>query len=279
MTVYGQRVLRTEMRNRNLKTLTIEEFVDLAMGEKEKLTPERYREPKPHLPRPPNTVEAEFPALTGAAVATSDSDIIPGDEHKERNKRRIYVVHREDFKKWLKKEGEWPIDPSILLSNWWPTKTIEKSEKNINEHLVNNGDQREDIIPLNACNVNALWEQVAITFVNEHTVQIKVAGNIEHRSFDEMGFSDLRTKTSEFKPGGLWYIFRKLAEENGEITYQDSAGSFAEPEKLKKWISQIRKKLKLIFPSISEDPFLLYKEAGGYKTRFLLNTHPSLLSR
>lgn len=115
-----KKVLRAEMRNGNLKTLTIEEFVDLVMGEKEKLTPEKYREPKPQLPRPPNTIVVELPAITGAAVATSDSDIIPGNEHKERNKRRIYVVHRDDFKKWLIKEGEWPLSKENLLSRWWP---------------------------------------------------------------------------------------------------------------------------------------------------------------
>jgi len=66
-----------------------------------------------------------------------------------------------------------------------------------------------------------------------------------------------------------------MAIMNGEMTFQDSVNSFKDPEKVKKWVSQIRKKLQQVFPNIPDDPFHPYKQAKGYKTRFFLNIYPS----
>ena len=135
-------------------------------------------------------------------------------------------------------------------------------------------ETRQDVIPFSVP-ADTEWNHVFISFVNEHTVRIKVGKQTEHRSFDEMGFSDARKADSE--PSGLWAIFRELAKLNGEITFQDSANTFKDPEKIKKTVSQIRKKLQAVFPNIPGDPFHPYKQTKSYKTRFVLNTLPSFM--
>ena len=140
--------------------------------------------------------------------------------------------------------------------------------------LSKRGRARRDIIPF-LVPEETKWENVFISFANEQTVQIKVGKQTKHRSFDEMGFSDARKAVSE--PSGLWGIFRQLALLNGEMTFQDSANTFSDPKKIKKSVSQIRKKLQAVFPNINGDPFHLYKQAKGYKTRFVLNTLPSFM--
>jgi hypothetical protein len=133
---------------------------------------------------------------------------------------------------------------------------------------------RQDFVPIQVP-IGTDWKQVFITFVNDQTVQIRVAGKTEYRSFDEMGFADARK--TESQPSALWGIFHQISIMNGEMTLQDSVKSFSEPEKVKKWVSQIRKKLQQVFPTISGDPFLPYTHAKGYKTRFVLNIYsPSM---
>jgi len=135
-------------------------------------------------------------------------------------------------------------------------------------------ETRQDVISFSVP-ADTEWNHVFISFVNEHTVLIRVGKQTEHRSFDEMGFSDARKAVSE--PSGLWAIFRELAKLNGEMTFQDSVHTFKDPEKIKKKVSQIRKKLQVVFPNIPGDPFHPYKQAKGYKTRFTLNTLPSFM--
>ena len=92
---------------------------------------------------------------------------------------------------------------------------------------------------------------------------------------DDMGFSDLRAAAFESRPSVLWGVFHQLAILNGEMTFQDSVKSFSDTEKVKKWVSQIRKKLQHVFPNIPGDPFHPYKQAKGYKTRFSLINYPT----
>ena len=134
---------------------------------------------------------------------------------------------------------------------------------------------RQDVIPI-CVPKGTEWNQIFISFVNEQTVQIRYSGDTEHRSFDEMGFSDMRKAGSqENQPSMLWGVFRQLAHLNGEATFQDSVQTFKDPEKMKKWVSQIRKKLKAVFPAIPGDPFHSYNKVKGYKTRCTLNAFPT----
>lgn len=134
---------------------------------------------------------------------------------------------------------------------------------------------RQDVIPITVPK-GTEWNHIFISFVNEQTVQIRYAGNTEYRSFDEMGFSDMRKAVSkENQPSLLWGIFFTFAKYHGEMIFQDSINEFSDPKKVKKWVSQIRKKLEVVFPNIPGDPFHPYNKVKGYKTRFFLNAFPS----
>ena len=146
--------------------------------------------------------------------------------------------------------------------------------EDLGEALSAKNRVRHDVIPFSVP-ASTEWKHVFISFVNEQTVQIKGAGKTEHRSFDEMGFSDLRAGANESRPSELWGVFQTLAKYRGDMTFQDSIETFDHPEKVKKWVSQIRKKLRHVFPDIHGDPFHPYNKVKGYKTRFSLNTSPT----
>ncbi len=115
------------------------------------------------------------------------------------------------------------------------------------------------------------WEQVSIEFVNEDVVRIAVGGNVDHRDFAQMGFADKRK--SEERPDRLWTVFLGLAKSEGKIGWGDSVDlPDGNRDKLKKWVSDIRTRLKAVFPQIPEDPFKPYRRVNAYETRFRLIT-------
>ena len=156
----------------------------------------------------------------------------------------------------------------VLLSS---ANDLEIEHEELEGALSAKSRARHDVIPFSVP-PGTEWRHVFISFVNEQTVQIKGAGKTDHRSFDEIGFSDLRAGATESRPSELWGVFQALAKLNGEMTFQDSLKSFDDPKKVKKWVSQIRKKLQHVFPDIHGDPFHPYNKVKGYKTRFSLNT-------
>ena len=135
-------------------------------------------------------------------------------------------------------------------------------------------ETRLDVIPFSVP-TGTEWKHVFISFVNEHTVQIRVGKLSEHRSFDEMGFSDAR-KNGEL-PIELWGIFRMFAQMQGEVSWGESQAAFSNPERVKKYVSEIRKKMKALFPNIKGDPFFAYRKVKSYKPRFTLNFLPSAM--
>ena len=169
------------------------------------------------------------------------------------------------------KQGQ-AIPLSHVLQSSGASLSVDQEE--LKKALSVKSNSRQDVIPIQVP-ADTDWNQVFISFVNELTVQIKIAGTTEHRSFDEMGFSDLRAQAAESQPTSLWGIFRQLATLNGEMTFQDSVKSFNDPEKMKKWVSLIRKKLQQVLPNIPGDPFFPYRKENSYKSRFSLNLLPS----
>jgi len=113
------------------------------------------------------------------------------------------------------------------------------------------------------------WEQVLVEFVNDDIVRIAIGMTADHKNFVDMGFTDRR------KPGGqpdqLWAHLRALAGRGGRIEWADSfeVGSH-ERHKVKKWIGDIRKRLRAYFPTIKGDPFQPYRKVQAYQTRFQL---------
>lgn len=114
-----------------------------------------------------------------------------------------------------------------------------------------------------------VWEQVLIEFMNDDVVRIAIGMGADHKDFADMGFVDRRKHGRQ--PDELWAHFRTLAGEGGRIEWADpfEVGSH-ERYKVKKWIGDIRKRLRAYFPTIEGDPFLPYRNVKAYQTRFEL---------
>jgi len=114
------------------------------------------------------------------------------------------------------------------------------------------------------------WEQLLIEFHGDEAVRITVGSVVEHKSFGDMGFVN-RSKSGE-QPDKLWWVLRDiLAKCDGEVAWGDSTElSQRELGKVKKWVADIRARLRAYFPAIAGDPFESYRTAKAYKTKFVL---------
>jgi hypothetical protein len=161
------------------------------------------------------------------------------------------------------------VAPMLQLSR----KGLTLDHIEFSRHIAKSlGPQGWEIVPFSVP-AGIEWEELTVSFVNELTVKIACRDSTEHRTFVEMGFMDSRK--SEETPDQLWGILRALAKYKGDISWDESSASFSDPKQLKKWISEIRKKLKMVFPGILGDPFRPYKQVKAYQTRFVLNLSPS----
>jgi hypothetical protein len=114
-----------------------------------------------------------------------------------------------------------------------------------------------------------IWEQVVVEFQNDNVVKITAGSVVDHKAFSDMGFVDRRKKPEQ--PDKLWRVLRMIAEYEGEIGWKDDVPiSLKERGKMKKWFSDIRKRLRAYFPTIPGDPFEPYRKAKAYKTIFIL---------
>jgi len=114
------------------------------------------------------------------------------------------------------------------------------------------------------------WNQVLIEFLDEERARVSVPGHVEERSFVEMGFQD-RRKVGE-QADDLWNFLRLLAREDGRLSADDSvrAISAASFVRVKKWVADIRARLRAVFPDITGDPFKPYRRVQAYETEFIL---------
>lgn len=107
-------LLKAVIRKNDLNVVTVEEYSRMTMEHEQSRVPKKYKNPEP-----PGLLFT----LSGCAVGYQETDLLPEDEGLDRNKRRMFVVHRDEMKKWLQAENKWPLDKGILLSNWWPVES------------------------------------------------------------------------------------------------------------------------------------------------------------
>ena len=136
------------------------------------------------------------------------------------------------------------------------------------------------------------WEQVVIEFWNDRGVRITVGNIVDHKTYEDMGFVDRRQTARP--PDKLWLCLRELAKRDGQFTWQDAEDELPptdtkdksgrpflkrarlEPSqirdlgKLKKYVSDINKRLKSYFPGIQGRAFYDYSRRKGYRTKFVL---------
>ncbi len=104
-------LLKTSIRDQEINVLTIEEWSKLTIEFEQSRQPEKYRSPRP---------PGQLPALTGVATGYQDSDLLPMNENVDSRKRKMFVVHKDEMRRWLKQKKKWPLDKENLLSRWWP---------------------------------------------------------------------------------------------------------------------------------------------------------------
>lgn len=115
--------------------------------------------------------------------------------------------------------------------------------------------------------VQAVWEDVEISFISDERVQVKFGGQPQTYNYAEMGFADRRTA----KPNQAWGILRALAEAGGVIP--EEARNAKHFIAMGKRIERTRQKLNNHF-HIASDPIPLDR-GRGYHCRFKIGCAPS----
>lgn len=123
---------------------------------------------------------------------------------------------------------------------------------------------------LNATNIEKLsdshpvkWEDIEISFLSDHRIQISAPSLNETLNYAEMGFVDDRKKT----PNSAWKTLRELAELGGRIRTGSNWN------KVEKRMQEIRKVFREQF-GISDNP-LPFVKGTGYQARFKISCAPS----
>ena len=138
------------------------------------------------------------------------------------------------------------------------------------------------------------WQDIAIRFVDGHNVDIKYKDKIIRSDYKTMGFEDFKSR----RPNKQWQLLERLAENNGEISWERSAAKSSDisktsqdfgyefdeeksirqnkgysiikiPDKRKKTKQLLSQALKAYF-RIDEDPFYPYDQVKAYKIKIKL---------
>jgi hypothetical protein len=116
----------------------------------------------------------------------------------------------------------------------------------------------------------ATWEEIEITFLSDHRVQIVAGDGRENANYNELGFEDARNG----RPKAAWETLRMLAEGRGVLEY-----SGIQPKDLsntEKRVQEIRAILRRKFGLVT-DPVPNVKNTG-YRTAFKIGVRPSFNS-
>jgi hypothetical protein len=118
----------------------------------------------------------------------------------------------------------------------------------------------------------AKWEDLCI-MMSEHAMHVEVKGKAADRTFQEAGFEEKRRREV---PDRLWRILRVLAIVGGVLPFDEPKLSLRDRVNIKQNVSQIRKRLKDLFPT-DGDPFEPTRKTRQYISRFKISTSEGLL--
>jgi hypothetical protein len=107
------------------------------------------------------------------------------------------------------------------------------------------------------------WEDIEISFLSDHRIQITEPSLNETLNYSEMGFEDHRKKT----PKAAWKTLQELAESKGTIRTGSNWS------KVEKRMQEIRKVFREHF-GLSDDP-LPFVRGTGYRARSKIGCGPS----
>lgn len=150
-------------------------------------------------------------------------------------------VRTFEFILTLKDDGYIDIEDVVIHKNKYILKI--RSIKPIPVKKTFNNLKKGEINPIKLPD-NAVWEKLAIKFLDGHYVLIKYDNKeIAKRNYKEMGFEDERIN----KPNLQWELLEKIAKDYGEIS---RSTELSKDEK---------EKLKGVFPQNLEDDINQYK--------------------
>ena len=107
------------------------------------------------------------------------------------------------------------------------------------------------------------WNQVTIRIVDEEHIEIQAGSHTERRHYAECGMSDARYKDPV--PNADWVLLLDLAQQGGELCWQDRIASPAARAAMKRLRSRLRELLH-----IDEDPIGEYRKHKKWHTKFIL---------
>jgi len=100
------------------------------------------------------------------------------------------------------------------------------------------------------------WNQVRFKIVNENYVEVSLPGKRQNFETETLGFSEKES---------LWALFKLFAQENGNLKPSNSI------KPIKANVSNLRKHLQRLFPSIQGKPIKDYSKTDGYVCNFMIS--------
>ncbi len=132
------------------------------------------------------------------------------------------------------------------------------------------GEFRKAVIPKSQANSNmeffptpadAQWRDVVIQFKDGHTVSVRVKGERGVFNYTQMGMANKKNGS----PTVQWELLQTFAERNGQLDWSSSKANSKNQKRSENLASNLRE-----FFRIDGDPIYWDKEAGSWKTRFML---------
>jgi hypothetical protein len=113
---------------------------------------------------------------------------------------------------------------------------------------------------------NPSWDQIYITFIDEHRVHIRVGHEEGEYSFADMGMTDARTG----EPNAAWILLRALAGAYGEMGWEHPESTPNNRQRMRLLRNHLRE-----FFSLEGNPFKPYRKGVGWVSKFTLRPPPA----
>lgn len=127
------------------------------------------------------------------------------------------------------------------------------------------------------------WDQVLITVINTTAVTVSVRGAIDGRSYDDLGFCDMKRELPSAKQEDLgvqyewnecWEHFLRLAYYNGEVTIEQWANG-ATRNTVSSWAGEINACLQAVIRIDADDAIYYSRKDKVYRSSFILQASDS----
>ncbi len=211
------------------------------------------------------TLESYYQLVSSPRIAEIDGIIFESLGYDEKEVE-LHQIFRKKLENDIGKKLKIPL--FVLPELYNPVEAyaqlIQTNRKigiDVTSHFTTPFPQGKEIHPIKLP-PNTRWEDITIQFIDGYVVKITAPNFHTIRvDYKDMGFENER----KHLPNKQWELLRALADNRGELAWDHIRAD----RKAKKRKQLLSKSLKGYF-QIEEDPFLPYKQAKAYKTRFEL---------